>query len=361
MLGLAIVLVAGQVRAESFEVADSELARLGIELAAAEATDRVAVAAAPAEVVVPAGREAVVGAPADGLVVRLLAAVGEPVHRGQPIAELDSAELLDWQSEYLEASAQRELAASQLARDRDLRADGVIPERRLEETTVRAHAAELAVGRAAERLRVAGFDSQALAALGAKRELSARLVLRAPFDGVVAAAHTKIGARVGALDAIVTVADLGTLWLELHVRQEDAAKIAPGMVAAVGVGSAIVEAPITVVGRVVEPETQTVLVRAVADNVGGTLRAGQFLAARVLASAASGAFVVPTRAVTRSGDAAYVFVREPGGFAARRVEVLAEDSERVFVGGIDRGGQRVAVGGVAALKSLWLSAREGGG
>jgi hypothetical protein len=65
--------------------------------------------------------------------------------------------------------------------------------------------------------------------------------------------------------------------------------------------------------------------------------------------------------VTRSGDAAYVFLREPTGFAAHRVEVIAEDGERAFVGGIDRGGRLVAVGGVSALKSLWLAAREPGG
>jgi len=360
-LAIAIAIVAGRACAESFAVADTEIARLGVELAAAEPTDRVAVAAAPAEVVVPPAHEAVVGTPVDGLLVRLLAAVGEEVRRGQPLAELDSAELLYWQREYLEAAAERELAEAQLARDRDLRAAGIIADRRLEETTARAHAAELAVSSARERLRVAGFDSQAIASLGAKRELSARLVLRAPLDGVVAEAHAKVGARVHALEAIVTVADLRTLWLELHVRQEDAAKIAPGMIAAAAVGGATVEAPIAVVGRVVEPATQTVLVRAVADNAGGALRAGQFVAARVLASSESDAFVVPARAVTRSGDAAYVFLREPAGFAARRVEVIAEDGERVFVGGIDRGGARVAVGGVSALKSLWLAAREPGG
>lgn len=360
-LGLVMALVALRAGAESFPVADTEVARLGVELAAAEPTDRVVIAAAPAEVVVPPAREAVVGTPVDGLVVRLLAAVGEEVRRGQPLAEIDSAQLLDWQREYLESAAERELAAAQLARDRDLRAAGIIADRRLEETTARAHAADLGLAGAGERLRVAGFDQQSLAALVAKRELSARLVLRAPLDGVVAAVHTKVGARVDALEAVATVADLRTLWLELHVRQEDAARIAPGMVAAVVVSGVTVEAPISVVGRVVEATTQTVLVRAAADNASGALRAGQFLEGRVLASVESGAFVVPTRAVTRSGDAAYVFLREPTGFAAHRVEVIAEDGERAFVGGIDRGGRLVAVGGVSALKSLWLAAREPGG
>jgi RND family efflux transporter MFP subunit len=358
---LAMISAAGAAQAESFAVGEAEIARLGVKLAPAEATDRIVLATAPAEVVVPPARQAVVGAPVDGLLTRLLVAAGEKVEEGRPIAEIDSTQLVDWQRGYLEAAAQAELEAAQLARDRDLYTDGIIAERRLQETTARARAAELERAQAAERLRIAGFDKAAVAALTARRELSSRLTLRAPLGGVIAAEHVKVGAHVSALDAVVTVMDVRTLWLELHVAQDDAARVASGMVAAVTVGGKTLEAPVTVVGQVVDAATQTVLVRAELDNAAGALRAGQFLQARVLARVAAGAFALPTAAVTHS-DGAYVFVRDASGFDARRIEIVAEDGERVYVvGGIDRSGQPIAVEGISALKSLWLAARETGG
>jgi membrane fusion protein, heavy metal efflux system len=357
---LLLVCAVANAHADSFAVSDDQLARLGVRLGAAETVDRVEVAAAPAEVVVPPAQQAVVSAPVDGVVARLLVAEGEPVTKGQTLAELDSKDFLQWQREYLEAAVAAELAAAQLARDHDLHDEGIIAARRLQETQAQAHAAEVRLDQAGEQLRLAGFDDAARKALVSGRRLSARLVLRAPFDGVVAAVHAKVGARVDSLDAVISIADLRTLWLELHLSQENAAKVERGMVGAVKIGTTDITGPVTVVGRVVDPATQTVLVRVEVENAHGLLRAGQFLAAQVLAPIEHTTYALPAAAVTRSGGAIFVFVREPSGFAARRIEVVAEDGSRVYVtAGIDRDA-RVAVEGISALKSLWLSTQEAG-
>jgi cobalt-zinc-cadmium efflux system membrane fusion protein len=321
----------------------------------------VEVATAPAEVVVPPSRQAVVTAPVDGVIARLLLAEGEPVSKGQTLAELDSKDFLQWQREYLDAAVAAELADAQLARDRDMHDEGIIAARRLQETQAQAHAAGVRLDQAAEQLRLAGFDTTALKALVSGRRLSARLVLRAPLDGVVTALHTKVGARVDSLDAVASIADLRTLWLELHLSQESAAKVERGMLATVETAGRELTAPITTVGRVVDSATQTVLVRAEIDNTTGLLRAGQFLTARVLAPIDRATYALPAAAVTRSGGGVFVFVREPNGFAAQRVEVAAEDGARIYVtSGIDRGAN-VAVEGISALKSLWLATQEAGG
>ena len=359
---VAMLTLLASTGAESFELGDAEIARLGIEVASVESASHVAVAAGPAEVVVPPAQLAVVSAPTDGLIARLVVAAGDTVARGQPIAELDSAEFLDWQRAYLEAEGAAELARAQLARDRGLFDDGVIAERRVQEATAIARVAELKVAQAGEQLRLAGLDDRALQDLGRGRALTARLVLRAPLDGTIAAAHAKVGARVGRLDPVVTIADPRTLWLELHLREADAARVELGQTAAITVRGAEHTGPITAIARIVDPTTQTVLVRAVIDNSTGALRAGLLLEARVTAPAEGIAFALPAGAVTRAGGAAYVFVREPTGFEARRVEVLAEDGEHIYVdAGIDRGGLRVAVGGINALKALWLAAQEAEG
>jgi cobalt-zinc-cadmium efflux system membrane fusion protein len=89
------------------------------------------------------------------------------------------------------------------------------------------------------------------------------------------------------------------------------------------------------------------------------LRAGQFLSAHIRASIEeSSTFAVPIAAVTRVGDASYVFVRNGNGFATEEVVVAATDRESAFVSGISRDAE-IAFSGIGALKSMWMSAEEG--
>jgi cobalt-zinc-cadmium efflux system membrane fusion protein len=346
---------------DAFAVSDAQLARLGVTLGAAEPVELVEVAAAPAEVVVPPARQALVSAPQAGVVARLLVAEGDAVERGQPVAEIDSAEFLDRQRDYLDAAAAHELAAAQEARDRGLFEEGIIAERRLAEAAAEARATRAKLDQARAQLALAGFTDADLARLAARRELATRMVLRAPFAGVVAAAHADVGARVDALDPVLAVADLSELWLELRLSEAAAARVRPGMLAAVAVGGETVTSAITTVGRVVDPMSQTVLVRASVSDPGALLRAGQMLTAHVLAQSDAKAYAVPSAAVTRVGGEVLVFVRSGPSVTAQPIEVLADDGARVYVvSGIDAG-TLVAVDGISALKALWLADQEEGG
>lgn len=345
----------------SFAVTDAELARLGVVLGRAEPVERVELAAAPAEVVVPPARQALVSALQAGVVARLLVAEGDAVAAGEPLAELDSVEFLEHQREYLDAAAEAELAAAQEARDRDLFDEGIIAERRLAETAAAARAARSRFEQARARLALAGMSHDALARLALDRKLATRLVLTAPLAGTVTAVHGEVGGRVDPLDPVLAVADLSELWLTVRLPQEGAARVVPGMsVAVTPPGGVEIEGRVTTIGGVVDAATQTVLVRAAVDNARGALRAGQFLVAHVHSpSPRGGALAVPAAAVTRDGGAALLFVRAGGEVHVRRVDVLGDDGARVFVGGLDPAA-RIATSGVSALKALWLSAAEKG-
>lgn len=343
-----------------FTVRAAELPRLGVVLGRPTPVDTVTVATAPAEVVVPPASEALVSAPVAGSVARILAAAGEPVRSGQALAELESPDFLGWQRELIEAAVDDDLAQVQLERDRGLEADGIIAGRRLAETSARARAARVRLDQARQQLRMAGLGEADIDRLAATGTLLPRLVLRAPFDGVVLEQYAHVGARIESLDALMRIADLETLWLEIHLRPDIAAGVRPGMTAAVSVGGLALAGAVTTVGRVVDPTTQTVLVRAPVSNTGSRLVAGQFLPARIVAASELATFALPAAAVTRSGNDVIVFARTHDGFAARRVELASEDNERVYVKtGIDAATE-IAVEGISALKSLWLAdATEG--
>jgi cobalt-zinc-cadmium efflux system membrane fusion protein len=145
------------------------------------------------------------------------------------------------------------------------------------------------------------------------------------------------------------------------VPQESAIHVQAGQLVSVTVGGETLTGNVTTVGGVVDPATQSVLVRAEVDNAKRALRAGQMLTARVLARPAGGvAYAVPAAAVTRNGGDALLFVRRGGDVIARRIDVLADDGTRVYVASGIGADALVAVEGISALKALWLAAEEGG-
>jgi cobalt-zinc-cadmium efflux system membrane fusion protein len=357
----ASVAAATAAATDEFTVTDEQLARLGVKLGTAESVELVELAAVPAEVVVPPARQALVSAPAGGVVARLLVAEGDAVEAGQPVAELDSVEFVERQRDYLDAAATAELAAAQETRDHSLFAEGIIAERRVNESAAAARAARARLDQARAQLALAGFKQADLQRLAAERQFTTRVVLRAPLAGVVTAEHVGVGARVDALDPVVAVADLANLWLELRVPQENAVHVQRGQFVSVTIAGETITGSVTTVGGVVDPATQSVLVRAAVDNASGMLRSGQMLTARVLARPASGvAYAVPAAAVTRNGGDALLFVRRGNDVVARRIDVLADDGTRVYVASGIGADALVAIEGISALKALWLATAEGG-
>jgi RND family efflux transporter MFP subunit len=291
---------------------------------------------------------------------RLLVAPGESVAAGDVFAVIESADLLEWQRAFLDASIEAELASLQLERDAALVADGIVAERRLEEASARDRAAAASVDQARQQLAIAGYSRDQIQALARSGQLTSRLELRVPIDGVVTDRFADPGSRVAAMDPILSFADLSEVWVEMHLNAERAVWVESGMRIVLPVAGASLAATITVVGAVIDPETQTVLVRAALENPDRRLRAGQFFSAEIVAAGTDGSgFSLPAAALVRNGDEAFVFVREESGFRVVRVEPEHEDDRQVLIGsGID-GSMRIAVRGTSTLKSIWMAAEEG--
>ncbi len=339
------------------ELTDAELARLGISLARPVSVNEMQIASAPGEVVVPPARQALLSAPVDAVVARILVDAGEPVTRNQVLAELEGPEFLGWQREYLDAVLEHELASAQETRDRSLFDEGIIAQRRLDESGARARASQARLDQASRQLQFAGFSPAALQALADGGSLAGRVELRAPLDGVVLERYASVGARLTALDPLLRLGDLNELWVELQVRAEIAFSVSPGMFVTVNVGGQEHRGAVTTVGRFVDETTQTVLVRAVLEQADSRIKAGQFLSTRIVAPVVSGsALEIPAAAVTRHLGQAYVFARHEAAVEVVPVEVLADDGARAYVSARGLGAASLlAVEGISGLKSLWLA------
>jgi cobalt-zinc-cadmium efflux system membrane fusion protein len=306
----------------------------------------------PARVAIPPAQVRVVSAPQAGLVDALLVAVGEAVEEGQVLARLKSPDLLTLQRDYLQTLTRLGLAGSELERDKALFEEGIIAERRLAQK--RSRYAELAAqgDQGRQALHLAGMDEASLRRLERERRLTSDLAVRAPLAGVVLEVMASVGERAEPLAPLYRIAHLDPLWLEVRAPLESAEQAAVGT--AVTAVDGAVAGRVLLVGREVDPDSQTVLLRAEVTRGAAGLRPGQFVQVRLGLGQAS-ALGAPAVAVARSGGQAYVFRQVSGGFAAVPVQVLSERAGVAVLRGPLAAGERVASGGVAALKAAWLT------
>ncbi|MGD2073986.1 MAG: efflux RND transporter periplasmic adaptor subunit, partial [Gammaproteobacteria bacterium] len=307
----------------------------------------------PARVAVPNAQLQVVTAPLGGVVEVLLAAEGQEILQGQPLARIKSARLLELQGDYLETRARFRLAEANYERDRQLSEEGIIAQRRLLES--RATYQELSAARARLRstLEMSGMDEAALQALASRKTLSSSLTVRAPFDGVILEQMTTAGKGVELADPLYRIARLKPLWLEIHVPLGKLGDLAVGDT--VAVSELEVSGKVISVGRMVHGADQGVLVRAQISEGTERMRPGQFVQAQIARAGSGSSFRVPRTAVLRSGGQSYVFVAGDEGFLPVSVTVISEEPGYEVIQGDVPAGSRIAVAGTAAIKAAWSS------
>lgn len=357
---LAITVIPAATRAaDDIRFTPAQLKTLGIAVAPLEPAAMVLSSRFPARVVIPPAQERVVSATQSGLVEALLAAVGDKVSKGQALATLRSTELVTEQGGYLQALTQVRLAQSELARDEQLFKDGIIAERRYLTTKSRHEELASALNEHRQTLRLAGMDEAALRRLEQTRALSGTLTITAPIAGIVLEQKVVAGQRVDRLEALYRMARLDTLWLELRVPQERVSGLKTGQ--GVEVPAASASGRLIMIGRDVDPENQTVLLRAEITRGVDNLRPGQFIEAQLTASTAGQRYSVPVAAVARGAKQSVIFVQTAQGFRAQPVQIVSEQNGRSVIAGELRGDERVAVRGVAAVKGAWMGLGSSGG
>ncbi len=351
----------------------AQLKTLGIMVAPLEPASVVLSSRFPARVVIPPAQERVVSASQSGLVEALLVAVGDKVNKGQALATLRSTELVTEQGSYLQALTQVRLAQSELARDEQLFKDGIIAERRYLTTKSRHEELASALNEHRQTLRLAGMDEAALRRLEQTRALSGTLTITAPITGIVLEQKVVAGQRVDRLEPLYRMARLDTLWLELRVPQERVNGLSVGQGVEVPAASTLkgsaqpplrgtsASGRLIMIGRDVDPENQTVLLRTEITRGTDSLRPGQFIEAQLTAPTAGQRYSVPVTAVARSAKQSMIFVQTAQGFRAQPVQIVSEQHGRSVIAGALRGDERVVVRGVAAVKGAWMGLGGSGG
>lgn len=184
---------------------------------------------------------------------------------------------------------------------------------------------------------------QALATVESNLSLTTYTVTT-PISGVVLARNATVGGVAGEGATLFEVADLSSLWVDLHIFGADAQHIVPGVPVTVTRLSDGVTAQ-TTLERVLPgtaTASQSTVARATLANADGLWRPGSAVKARITVEQQPAALVVPVAALQTFRDWTVVFVRVGETYEIRPIELGKRDAERVEVlSGLKAGDQVV--------------------
>jgi len=252
---------------------------------------------------------------------------GQQVRRGEPLFEIYSPELYSAQREYVLA---------------------------LEGTNAPGGAA--LKGSARTKLRFFDISDEQIAELERTREPRKTLRIVSPQDGFVVEKAVVAGQMVDPGMRLYRLADLGLVWVQAQVYEQDLAHVRLGQEATVTLSclpDREFRGRVTYVYPDVDEKTRTARIRMEFHNPGFLLKPGMFATVRILSELAPSVLLVPGTAVLRSGERNTVFVAlAEGRFEPRTVTLgpQAEDDTWQVLTGLCEG-ERIVTSGQFLLDS----------
>jgi cobalt-zinc-cadmium efflux system membrane fusion protein len=364
LLSFALILTcpgyAGAVNPENaIKLSPEHIRNLGVTLGKPVPVEQIPVLFAPAKVVVPSGHDYLVSASQPGLITKLNASIGDKVNKGDVLAQLNSPDLLSLQRLYLKAESELRLGRLSYQRDKKLLEEGVIAERRWQETRSLYQAFESEASEHRQLLKIAGMSDAEIDRLKKTHRLSGLLNVYAPISGTVIERLATAGSRVDILAPLYRIANLDELWLEISIPQERIADVKIGDRVLIEqsqkekAGQAVM-ARISLLGANVNPENQTVLARAVIEGKQTAVRPGQRINIQIVHPADMTVFKMPNEAIAQNAGQSYIFIRSREGFLVRPVEIMGKQGEETIIRGDFSGDEDIAITGAVALKANWL-------
>lgn len=319
----------------------TQIERLGIRTAPAEAAVDVPLGTVPAVISLPPEAQVAVTAPFDGAVIRLFVVQGQAVSKGQALALLKSREPVQYGAELARAHARLALAEVSAARTRQLVDEGIIAASRADEMNAQIRVARTDVSENARILSQAGASA------------NGNLTLRAPIAGRVAMVNVQTGGPVGGTTAPFVIENNAALTLDLQLPERLANSVAPGMAVVLQSpgGGTEIQGTILSVGASMDPLTRSIPAKARIGAAPSLVPGKSVMAIIKGASIQSGASV-PASALTQIDGKEHVFVRVGNRFERRGVVSAGRADGRVLISEGLKPGDLVAISGISELKAM---------
>jgi membrane fusion protein, heavy metal efflux system len=255
---------------------------------------------------------------ASGRVVAVHVRLGDYVHKGHLIMEVQSTDISGAFDQYLKAVADEHLANTQLERAKILFDKGAIARSQLEIAQDGEDDAKADLAATEQQLQVLGID---------KDHPGTSVKVYAPASGFIIQQNVTEAATAGvtysgSANAFV-IADLSHVWIICDVYENDLATVRLGQEADIRLNAypdKVLKGTISDIGAVLDPNIRTGKVRIQVENPGDLMRLGMFATATFHGKMPETHTVVPAAAVLHLHDRDSVFVPASDG-KFRRVPV----------------------------------------
>ena len=344
---LSLLLLSLSAMAQVLPISEQEQALLGINVQTVTAVEQGGAGEITMRVAFAPDGEWAIKTPLSGVLQRVFVQQGDHVNIGDPLVIVRSAEMVALQRDYLKARAEVNLQSSVFNRDKKLRDAGSISDRRWQETRFNHDIAQAEYAGLRGQLMLAGLSEADLKQLADKMNIGPDIILRSPADAVVLARPAMLGDQLNGSELLVSLGETQKLVLEGNLSKSAAAHLGVGgQIALQGNGA---RAELVFVSSVIDPQTQTVYVRAQPGDA-SVLQAGQLTRWDVLSSGL--VLTVPSSAVVKLDGKDVVYLSVPSGFEVRDVQVKSTGSGTwIVLAGLETG-DRIAVVGTAVLKGM---------
>ena len=212
----------------------------------------------------------------EGIIKKVHVALGDKVHKGQPLLEIESVAVGDGQAVYIESKSMLTLARRNFERVSQLRKENISSEKEYLQAKQELDTTEIRATGALRKLNRLGTSGTA----------SGRVVLRAPLDGTVLVMHAVSGEVAKTDESLLTVGDNTAVWVWADLYERDIAVVKKGQAQQKLAAAITVKAypedefpgTIDLVSPAMDESSRTVKVRIQVKNADGRLLAGMFAA-----------------------------------------------------------------------------------
>jgi membrane fusion protein (multidrug efflux system) len=265
----------------------------------------------------------------EGRIAEILVREGSTVSKGQPLVQVDDAEL---KAEVARAEAERDLARQSLARTRELLAQKASSQSELERAEATARSTE-----AAHQLLKVRLD---------------RTTVRAPFSGVAGRRLVSLGDYVTTSTGLMTLQTVSPQRAVFQVPERYADKLKVGQEVTFRVAALPgreFSGRVDFVDPVVQLPGRTITVKAQVPNPRRELQSGMFIEVRLATDVRPSAVVIAEDAVLPIQGTNYVWVVVDGKATRRQVELGVRTPGLVEARSGVEAGEQVVVGGQERL------------
>ncbi|MFC4346524.1 efflux RND transporter periplasmic adaptor subunit [Kordiimonas lipolytica] len=249
-------------------------------------------------------------------------AVGEEVRKGELIFELYSPELVNAQTEFLQAIRLKQEGLTRASQ---------------------------------ERLRALGMTDGQISDIRKSGTVKQLVEVRAPQDGVIVDLGIGEGMYIQPAKTVFSLADLSTVWVMVDVFEGQSDWVAEGQKATMQLPflpGETWDGTVNYVYPMVDPKSRTVQVRLAFPNKDGRLKPNMYGEISIMAAPESGVLSIPREALIRTGKTDRVILALGDG-RFRPAEVIAghESGDRVGIKAGLEAGERVVTSGQFLIDS----------